>query len=61
MAAVVEPEPEPEGADIMDVHMERSMELRRGVREFAEQNPEIAAQMVKTWLKGEEESHGSES
>lgn len=61
VAVAVEPEPEPEGADIMDVHMERSMELRRGVREFAEQNPEIAAQMVKTWLKGEEESHGSES
>lgn len=61
VAAAVEPEPEPEGADIMDVHVERSMELRRGVREFAEQNPEIAAQMVKNWLKGEEEAHAGEN
>lgn len=61
IAAAVEPEPEPEGADIMEVHMERSMELRRGVREFAEQNPEIAAQMVKTWLKGEEDGHANEN
>lgn len=50
-----------EGADIMEVHAERSMELRRGVREFAEQNPEIAAQMVKTWLKGDEDNRGSEN
>ena len=55
------PEEEPEGADIMEVHVERSMELRRGVREFAEQNPEIAAQMIKNWLKGDEENHGGEA
>lgn len=42
----------PQGAQIMDLHSERAMELRQGVREFAEQNPEIAAQMVKLWLKG---------
>ncbi len=60
-AVAPEPEPEPEGADIMEVHVERSMELRRGVREFAEQNPEIAAQMVKTWLKGEEDHHAGEN
>ncbi len=61
IAPAAEPEQEPEGADIMEVHAERSMELRRGVREFAEQNPEIAAQMVKTWLKGDEESNAGES
>lgn len=61
IAPPAEPETEPEGADIMEVHAERSMELRRGVREFAEQNPEIAAQMLKTWLKGDEENHGGES
>lgn len=46
------------GADIMEVHTERSMELRKGVRQFAEDNPEIAAQMVKSWLKGGEDNHG---
>lgn len=61
VADIVEPEPEPEGADIMEVHVERSMELRRGVREFAEQNPEIAAQMVKSWLKGDDDGHGTEN
>ncbi len=43
---------EPQGADIMDLHSERSMELRMNVRQFAEENPEICAQMVKSWLKG---------
>lgn len=41
----------PEGADIMDMDTEKSMELRKDVREFAEENPEIAAQMVKAWLR----------
>ena len=27
------------------------MELRKDVRKFAEDNPEIAAQMVKSWLR----------
>ncbi len=47
-----------QGADIMDIHTERSMELRKDVRQFAEDNPEIAAQMVKSWLKGGDEQHG---
>lgn len=41
----------PEGADIMDMETEKSMELRKDVRKFAEENPEIAAQMVKAWLR----------
>lgn len=40
-----------EGAEIMDMQTEKSMELRKDVRKFAEDNPEIAAQMVKTWLR----------
>ncbi len=32
----------------MDMKTEKSLELRRDVRKFAEENPEIAAQMVKT-------------
>lgn len=50
--------PEPAGADIMDVHTERSMELRKSVREMAENNPEIAAQMIKALLRGDEEGNG---
>lgn len=44
------------GADIMDVNTEKSMELRRTVRQFAQNNPEIAAQMVKAWLRGGEDN-----
>lgn len=44
------------GADIMEVNTEKSMELRKNVRQFAQNNPEIAAQMVKAWLKGEDTS-----
>lgn len=44
---------EPEGgADVMDLEMERSMELRKDIRQFANDNPEIAAQMIKSWLRG---------
>lgn len=31
---------------------DRGAELRESVREFAEQNPEISAQLLKTWLNG---------
>ncbi len=46
---------EPLGADVMTMHTERSMELRQDIRKFADENPEIAAQMIKIWLKGGEE------
>ena len=49
-----EAQPPTEGADIMEVNSEKSMELRQEVRKFVQNNPEIAAQMVKAWLKGEE-------
>lgn len=40
------------GADVMDLELEKSMELRRDIRQFVSDNPEIAAQMIKVWLKG---------
>ena len=43
-----------EGADIMDMNTDRTMELRQNVRNFAETNPAIAAQMLKNWLRGGE-------
>lgn len=53
-----EQEPPKTGANIMEIHTERSMELRRDVRAFAESNPEVAAYMVKSWLKEDEEDDG---
>lgn len=43
------------GADVMDMQSEKIVDLRRDIREFAEANPSIAAQMVKTWLRGSED------
>lgn len=40
------------GADVMDLELEKSMELRKDIRQFVSDNPEIAAQMIKVWLKG---------
>ena len=43
------------GADIMSLKSEKSMELRQDIRQFANDNPEIAAQQLKSWLRGGEE------
>lgn len=44
------------GADVMSMHTERSIELRKDIRKFAEDNPEIAAQMLRAWLRGEDDN-----
>ena len=44
----------PAGADVMSLQTEKSMELRKDIRQFANDNPEIAAQMVRGWLRGGE-------
>lgn len=46
------------GADIMNIRTEKSMELRQDIRQFADENPEIAAQMVKGWLRGGDDKDG---
>lgn len=46
------------GADIMDINTEKSMELRKAVRQFVQNNPEVAALMLKTWIKGGEDDNG---
>lgn len=57
-AALLAEAPPTGGADIMEVNTEKSMELRQEVRKFAQNNPEIAAQLVKVWLKGGDDSGG---
>lgn len=41
-------------ADVMNMKNERSMELRKDIRKFADESPEIAAQIVKSLLRGGE-------
>ena len=45
-------------ADITEVNTEKSMELRKMVRQFVQSNPEIAAKVIKNWLKGGEDGNG---
>ena len=40
------------GADVMEIQTEQSMQLRKDIRQFAAENPEIAAQMLRNWLRG---------
>ena len=39
------------GANVMDLHTERSMELRQSIRDFVDENMEIAALLLKSWIK----------
>ena len=58
---VIEEEAEPdENLDILNLQGEKSRELREMVRAFASENPELSAQMLKTWLNGGESDGGHE-
>ncbi|NNJ31184.1 flagellar basal-body MS-ring/collar protein FliF [Lacrimispora defluvii] len=46
------PSKEDQEIEILAPEEDRGAELRESVREFAEQNPEISAQLLKTWLNG---------
>ena len=39
------------GADVMDLHTERSMELRQNIRDYVDENMEVAALLLKSWMK----------
>ena len=38
--------------------MQRSMRLKQNIAEFVDQNPQIAAKLVQSWLRGEEDTDG---
>lgn len=42
--------------NLEDIKPTRESELKEEIREFADQNPEISAQLIKTWLRGGEEN-----
>ncbi len=44
---------EMERQNLLDIQNEKSMELKQDIRKFTEENPEIAAQMIRVWLKGD--------
>lgn len=49
-----QPQPLENGANIMNVRTEKSMILRQQIRKMAEENPEMAAQLLKSWMRGGE-------
>ena len=56
LASIPSAQPEQNGADVMSLNTEKSMELRKEIRHFADDNPEIAAQIIRTLLRGGEEN-----
>lgn len=56
LAAVRNADVNDTGADVMSMQSERSIELRKDIRKFAEDNPEIAAQMLRGWLRGDDDN-----
>ena len=38
--------------EILEFQNDRGMELKQHIRDFTEENPEISAQLLKTWLNG---------
>lgn len=51
------PEEEDEFAkneEILNLRMQRSLRLKQNIAEFVDQNPQIAAKLVQSWLRGEE-------
>ena len=38
--------------EIINLQNDKGMELKQNIREFTEENPEIAAQLLKNWLNG---------
>ncbi len=45
--------------EILNLRMQRSMRLKQNIAEFVDQNPQIAAKLVQSWLRGEEDVDGS--
>lgn len=51
-------EDEMNSEEIMNLRMQKSMRLKQNIAEFVDQNPQIAAKLVQSWLRGEEETDG---
>lgn len=60
-APVILPEDEElnQSEEIMNLRMQRSMRLKQNIGEFVDQNPQIAAKLVQSWLRGEEGDDGN--
>jgi flagellar biosynthesis/type III secretory pathway M-ring protein FliF/YscJ len=44
--------------EILNLKMQRSLRLKQNISEFVDQNPQIAAKLIQSWLNGEEDDNG---
>ena len=44
--------------EIINLRMKHSMKLKQNIGDFVDQNPQIAAKLVQSWLRGEVEDIG---
>lgn len=44
--------------EILNLKMQRSLRLKQNIGEFVDQNPQIAAKLIQSWLRGEEGEGG---
>ena len=38
--------------DLLNIQNEKSMELKENIRKFSEESPEVAADLLSSWLRG---------
>ena len=47
--------------EILNLRMQRSLRLKQNIAEFVDQNPQIAAKLIQSWLRGEEADESGRS
>lgn len=57
-AAQLEDEEMAKNEEIINLRMQHSLKLKQNIGEFVDQNPQIAAKLVQSWLRGEGELNG---
>ena len=58
MAAPEEEDEFAKNEEILNLRMQRSLKLKQNIGDFIEQNPQIAAKLMQSWLRGEESGGG---
>ncbi len=54
MAAPEEEDEFAKSEEILNLRMQRSLRLKQNIGDFVDQNPQIAAKLIQSWLRGEE-------
>jgi len=57
-AALAQDEELEKDAEILNLRMQHSLKLKQNIGEFIDENPQIAAKLVQSWLRGEGDGDG---